>query len=220
MTPDDADLVLPPMTPPTTRLWVDAYTMQLEAMAEAIASPKVRKSAEDALKRIQADLAIETDPNKAADLRAALQNQQKILLDIGTFDLEGYRSTMAAWRRARDQILSAGWDLTQEIHFEVSYASATRERSSVQIINIFPEGGKKQPFMAGEGQAVLCFIQFVAANQERFDPLSYTKQMLTRQGITADNFDDHRDRLCVDNPWAPSPTPAARPKIIQGNFKP
>jgi hypothetical protein len=212
VTPDDADLVLPPMAPPTTRLWVDAYTMQLEAMAEAIASPKVRKSAEDALKRIQADLAIETDPNKAADLRAALQNQQKILLDIGTFDLDGYRSTMAAWRRVRDQIISAGWDLTLEIHFEPDNAAG--------IVYAYPEGGKKQPFMAGEAQAALCFIQFVAANQERFDPLSYTKQMLTRQGITADNFDDHRDRLCVDNPWAPSPTPAARPKIIQGNFKP
>jgi hypothetical protein len=33
------------------------------------------------------------------------------------------------------------------------------------------------------------------------DPVEYTKQMLADQGITAENFHLHADKLAIQNPW-------------------
>jgi hypothetical protein len=197
-----------PLVSPTTLLWADAYTMQLEATAEAIACPEIRKHAQAALRQAESDLAVETDEAKAENLHAAVANQQQVLKEIGSFDVDAYREIMARWRSARGQILRAGWDLTQDIDF------IDNPKRGVVIVS---QGkGAKQFFSAGEAQIVLAFLQFVNANQDKFDPLSHVKRILARQGITADNFEIHRDRLCIDNPWAPSPTPPT--SIIQGKF--
>jgi hypothetical protein len=197
----------PPPTPPTTRLWVDAYTMQLEGVAEAIASPKVRKAAADALRQAEAALAVEVDADKVAQLRSVIANQKQVLLEIGTFNVEAYRDLMAHWRSVRDQILRQGWDLTLDLDFERDDATG--------FVNVKQGRGRPQPFMAAEAQVALAFINFVNANQEKFDPLSYTKEILKRHGINAANFADHADRLCITNPWQPA---AAKTKIITGNF--
>jgi hypothetical protein len=210
VTAPDFQLPPPPEPPPTTRLWVDAYTMQLEGIAEAIASPKVRGAAADALRQAQAALAVEVNEEKAEQLRSVIANQQQVLMEIGTFNVEAYRDLMARWRSVREQILRQGWDLTQDLDFERDDATG--------FVNICQGRGKPQPFMAAEAQVALAFINFVNTNQEKFDPLSYTKKILLAQGINADNFDDHADRLCITNPWAPSKP--AKPKIIQGNFRP
>lgn len=201
--------LLPPEVPITTRLWVDAYTMHLEGTAEAIASPQVRKSAVDALRQAKAALAVEVNEEKADQLRAVIGNQEQVLMEIGTFNLEAYRDLMARWRSVREQILRLGWDLTQDLDFTPNQKTG--------FVDISQGRGLRQPFMPGEAQIALAFIQFVNANQDKFDPLSYTKKVLTRQGITAENFDEHSDRLAITNPWAP--LKPASPKIIQGNFK-
>lgn len=199
--------LLSPTPPITTLLWVDAYTMQLEGTAEAIASPHVRRSAAEALAQAKAALAIEVDADKQEQLRAVIGNQEQVLMEIGTFNVEAYRDLMARWRSVREQILRQGWDLTQDVDFAVN--------DKTGFVDVSQGRGLKQPFMHAEAQVALSFIQFVNANQDKFDPLTYTKKILLRQGINADNFDEHADRLAITNPWRP---PA--PKIIQGNFKP
>lgn len=200
---------LPPEVPPTTRLWVDAYTMQLEGIAEAIASPRVRAAAADALRQAESALKVEANEEKADQLRSVIANQKQVLMEIGSFNVEAYRDLMAHWRSVRDQILRQGWDLTLDLDFERDDATG--------FVNVKQGRGRPQPFMAAEAQVALAFINFVNANQEKFDPLSYTKKILERQGINAANFADHADRLCITNPWQPA---AAKTKIIQGNFKP
>jgi hypothetical protein len=205
----DADIALPPVVPPTTRLWVDAYTMQLEAIAEIMANPQTRKSVEDAVKKAEADLAANTDPTKDEQLMSLVANQKQILFEMGTFNLEAYRDLMSRWRSVRDQILMAGWDLNVDLDFDPVEA--------LGIVNVSQGGGKPKPFMAAEAQVMLAFIQFVSNKQDSISPQEHAKQMLLKQGINADNFHEHQDRLGISNPWGDS-TP--KPKnIIQGNFR-
>lgn len=208
MSPDE--LVLPPPPNPTTRLWVDAYSMQLEAVAEIMADVKTRRNVEQAIKKAEADLNANTDPAQEQQLRAVVANQKQILLEMGLFNIEAYRELMTRWRFVRDQVLASGWDLSQELHFDVDEALGVAQVSQGTL--------KPRPFMAGEVQVILAFLTFVTNNQNRLDPLEYTKQILQKQGITAENFAEHAEHLCIRNPWAPDAPPPSK-NIIQGSFR-
>lgn len=176
-----------------TLAWADAFTVQQEAVAEAKNSPQLRASIADAITKAEGALRDAATDQEREDARGALANQRRIQQQM-TFDPEAFREGMQRWRFIRADLTHLDWDLTKPIEVEAL------------------PGGKFKLWQAGSdlhaewGEAHFAvasmFFKFVSDTQAAApDPVEYTKRMLSEQGITADNFHEHADKLAISNPW-------------------
>lgn len=214
--------------------WVDAYTVYLDSVAAAMSDTALRLQVEDALKKARADRALALEGTEAYTTADGLvKNQETILTQMQGFDIEAYRSSVALWRSVRQTVLNSGIVLLQPVSVftpgwttKLTAAKLTvlmtgspgmervKKLTDAGTVVVVQAPNTLVPFRHDEAGVVMGFFSFVDRNRETFDPLAYTKQQLEKQGITAFNFEQHRDRLAIDNPWAPGSTTTIKPRII------
>lgn len=181
------------------QVWCDAYTLHIEAMAEAHNDRNMRGALSEATKRTAAEA---KQTRSQQDVMAAA-NQKAIESQVKRWSPEEHRELMAIWKLVRTEFMATNWDLAQDI----SYSLDPVNRKKLLVW----QGGALPPtapppkdslaFSLSYGAIAVRFLKFVAEHSQQFDPLAYTKQMLERQGINAANFDQHQDRLAILNPW-------------------
>lgn len=183
--------------------WVDAYSCTLEANAEAFSNKQIRAKVRDSLANAKAELAIATVEERKEELTKTVANQQQIADMMDRFDIEAHRSLTATWRMVKQDFLTSGWDLREDLDCEQLANGNVRARQG------------KGPYVVwgpASAQIAIAFMTFVMkAQHENPDPVAYTKRMLLAQGINEQNFEQYQDRLSIPNPWKPS-------SIIAGNF--
>lgn len=185
---------LPPDKWGEMTMWVDAYTVTLEANAEANSDPRVKQRIEGALREIKANLAAATNDEERKALGEAVHNQQAILDQLGHFDLEAFNDIRARWRQISSDLLRSGWDLRDKIDFRRKPDGDLHAKQGKTDIGI--------TWSPATAAVAVTFFAFVNRSQNSIpDPRAYARQLLERQGITAENFDQHADRLAIQNPW-------------------
>jgi hypothetical protein len=181
------------------QVWCDAYTLHLEALAEAHNDRNMRGALAEATKRT----ASEAKQSRSQQDAMAAVNQRAIEAQVKRWSPEEHRELMAIWKSVRAEFMATNWDLAQDISY-------SRDAVNGRQLLVW-QGGAASPtapppkdalkFGLSYGAVAVRFLKFVAEHSQQFDPLAYTKQMLERQGINAGNFDQHQDRLAIINPW-------------------
>lgn len=176
--------------------WCDAYTMFLDAIAEARNSRAMQAGLKDSLKHAKAEAKRTGDEQ---DIMAAA-NQEAINRHLVGSSPEQHRELLSIWKQVRTELMGTGWDLSEEIHI-------CRDPSSPAKCCLWQGESPTPPKDAlripnALGGVARRFLLFVAEYSAKFDPLAYTRQVLERQGITKDNFHLHADKLAITNPWA------------------
>ncbi len=170
--------------------WVDAYTMQLSAIAEANNSAELQGVVAEATKRTAAEA---KRTGSTQDILVA-ENQKMINQKMRSFSLEEHKELMAIWKRVRKDFSMTGWDLGQEIFYQMD-----QEKKKLHVWQGNEKGGLY--FTLAEGGLAVKFLKFVHEHSNQFNPIAYTKQMLEKQGVTKENFHQYADSLAIVNPW-------------------
>lgn len=174
----------------TMATWTDAFTMMLEAAAEARNNREIIGAVNEAAKEAKfAARDLPTENNKALDA-----NQRSIAKQM-EFDLHRHKQVMARWNACKRKLIATGWDLSADIGFE------QQPDGRFKVWQADERGG--EIFAQEDGHALMAFLKFVHDTSTKVDPVEYTKQMLAAQGITEQNFDQYKDQLAITNPWKP-----------------
>lgn len=194
ITPSTAGLA--PALPRDIKVWVDAYTMQLEASFAAAMNSEVKGEVADAVKRSAADAKSARD-GSAAQFKSAqvAENQRDIQAKVAGFNMDAYHAIRAAWARLSVDLAATGWDLAEDIGFEKLPDGHVRIQQRKESLLVQRE----------VAQLAYAFLLWVEEASEKADPREYVKRMLSEQGIGPDNFDQHAGRLGIANPWATGP---------------
>jgi hypothetical protein len=197
--------------------WVDAYTVHMEARAEAMADPSIKQRITAAVQELKKDRANATSDKEREEFDAAIVNQQHVLDQLGQFDIEAYRDISARWKQIRGDLLSSGWDMRQNVDFfrmsngnlHVSQKTALQKKHIQIRAKLVGEAGLTEKDLGpgiiwhpATAAVAITFFKFVHDSQTSVtDPREYTRRTLEQQGITAENFDQHADKLAIQNPW-------------------
>lgn len=189
------DKIVRPEVARSAVVWCDAYTMHLTVLAEASTDPELRRTLRDAVRRTSSEA---KRTRSEVDIKAAA-NQQAVADAIFKFSPEQQKELMAIWKEVRTQFISLSWDMRTEIHFEVD-----RDKKVAWIWQ--GEAGALRSldavaFTLSHGGMLRRFLKFVAENQDRIDPVTYTKQALLKQGVNKGNFQELVGNAGITNPW-------------------
>ena len=193
---------LAPALPRDIKVWVDAYTMQLEASYAAAMDSRLKAEVADAVKQSTSDAKAASDGTvaKVQNTRIA-ENQLDIQAKVAGFNLDAYHAIRAAWARLSVDLAATGWDLAEDIGFE--------ELSDGRVL---VKQRKEQLIVQREvAKLAYAFLLWVEETQDKADPREHVKRVLAEQGIGPDNFDQHAGRLGITNPWATGPL---TPKVL------
>ncbi len=181
------------------QMWCDAYSTHIDALAEAFNSGQIRETLVDASKRTASAA---RQSNAVQDILAA-ENQRSIENQAKRWSPEDHRVLKAIWSSVRREFLATAWDLGQDIQY-CRDAKLPQQmlfwQGEKQAVHVPPPKDALKFTLAQAGLAIK-FLRFVEEHSSKFDPAAYTKQMLLKQGINEHNFDQHRDRLAIVNPW-------------------
>jgi hypothetical protein len=181
------------------RAWCDAFTVQIEAQGQAYQDPELRRTVTEAVAAAQAAAdALADGWSGKKEALENLANQKRVLEFLDRFDWEAYKEHRSTWRRVRLEFLLTMFDLRREIAFNTPADGITR---------ISQRGcGAPLRVTGNEAKVALAFLQWVDANQQNFDPLNYTKQILARSGIKSSaDFEANKAKMTITNPWATGP---------------
>lgn len=225
---------LAPALPRDIKVWVDAYTMQLEASYAAAMDSRLKAEVADAVKQSTSDAKAASDGTaaKVQNTRIA-ENQLDIQAKVSLFNIDAYHAMRAAWARLSLDLIATGFDLAEEIGFELADGSirmqmqcrqgdprytgpAHRVLSEAEKQALFEKTGEYpdepvtrigKPLIVQREVAKLAyaFLLWVEETQDKADPREHVKRVLAEQGIGPDNFDQHAGRLGITNPWATGP---------------
>lgn len=175
----------------TTQQWVDAYTVHLESIAQAVADARLRATLVDACQEARARAQMTGDPE---DHRIFMEQVHVLTRSgVGRFDAERYAETKARWRTVSHHLLSLGFDLYEDIDIE---------RLSTDRWRISQASTRAQWECSTEEMQVLCaFVSFVQHFSQFETPVAYVRRTLERQGITKETWPFHAHRLMIRNPW-------------------
>lgn len=159
--------------PPEAIQWFDAFVASTEAAAEVMA-----------------------DKDKVEQMTAGKAQQ-------ASFDIEAYRNRKAIWKRVRGKLMGFHACLA-DIEFD---GCEMKENG-----DIYPTGPVRfykglEPlaglvFPSDEAVVICNFLTFYFdAYKKSIRPEVYIQSILMHQGITAENFDQYKDKLLIDNPW-------------------
>lgn len=191
--PSDKPLFRPNLT---TQQWVDAYTVYLDSIAEAVDNPRLIHLLQDACKEL--DDRAQASQN-FMDYQLA-QEQRRIfeISGLGKFSNEAYTQTLQAWRNVAHALLLHGYDLAEDIEFE--QLSPFRWK-----IHQKAHGDHLQWECSDfEATVLFAFLSFVFSLSCTESPISYVRRTLQKQGITKENWSLHAHRLMIRNPWEES----------------
>ncbi len=182
------------------QVWCDAYTVHLEAMAEAHNNQQMLGALTDATKRTAAE-AKQTGSDQ--DIMAA-QNQRAIEAQVRRWSPEEHRELMSMWKSVRAEFMATNWDLAEPVQYALD--AVNRRQLLVwqgpELPVHVPPPKDALKLSLSYGALAVKFLKFTAENSAKFDPRVYTKQMLERQGINEHNFALHQEKLAIVNPWA------------------
>lgn len=187
---------LAPALPRDIKVWVDAYTMQLEASYAAAMDSRLKAEVADAVKQSTSDAKEASDGTvaKVQNTRIA-ENQLDIQAKVAGFNLDAYHAIRAAWARLSVDLAATGWDLAEDIGFE-----------ELNDGRVLVKQRKEQLVVQREvAKLAYAFLLWVEETQDKADPREHVKRVLAEQGIGPDNFDQHAGRLGITNPWATGP---------------
>lgn len=150
---------------------------------------------------------IEVGASIAANHAKAQKTAGKKVAIMG-FDIEAYRHRSEVWRRVRKELMLFGFDV-EEVDFrgvELMPNSNTQLRfnNPQRWLELYHTSEAKQPirFTGDDAVCVQHFLEFyLEAYHKGIDPREYTKQVLIHQGVTKENFAQHKDKLLITNPW-------------------
>lgn len=173
------------------RLWVDAFTVQLDVLAEGFENPTLVRSVMDGAKEIVA-------AHGAGSPVAA--NQASVMDRFRRHDYEQWRVVREAWRVLGAKLVAHGWspfDMAME-------RDPFGKKHHAILVHETDALAKPLPLGTQEAMLVEAFLRFVAetAQNDTFDPRVEIKARLEKQGITKDNFHLHAGRLLISDPWA------------------
>lgn len=187
---------LAPALPRDIKVWVDAYTMQLEASYAAAMDSRLKAEVADAVKQSTSDAKAASDGTvaKVQNTRIA-ENQLDIQAKVAGFNLDAYHAIRSAWARLSVDLAATGWDLADDIGFE-----------ELNDGRVLVKQRKEQLIVQREvAKLAYAFLLWVEETQDKADPREHVKRVLAEQGIGPDNFDQHAGRLGITNPWATGP---------------
>lgn len=187
---------LAPALPRDIKVWVDAYTMQLEASYAAAMDSRLKAEVADAVKQSTSDAKAARDGTvaKVQNTRIA-ENQLDIQAKVAGFNLDAYHAIRSAWARLSVDLAATGWDLAEDIGFE-----------ELNDGRVLVKQRKEQLIVQREvAKLAYAFLLWVEETQDKADPREHVKRVLAEQGIGPDNFDQHAGRLGITNPWATGP---------------
>lgn len=183
-----------------TGYWLDYYTAFLEQIYSRVSDPKAWYD----------KLGLSDDKN-------AMPAPQKA-------SLESINESKEAWAAVRRDLRVFGLSLSEHLEFEpesAMYAADPARLPSTPAENArakreLLEWSKNPWFSAKhefelvplrfEGRkamtAVNFFMWWINQTNGRVDPREETKKILLQQGINAENFHLHADKLLIKNPWA------------------
>lgn len=187
---------LAPALPRDIKVWVDAYTMQLEASYAAAMDSRLKAEVADAVKQSTSDAKAASDGTvaKVQNTRIA-ENQLDIQAKVAGFNLDAYHAIRSAWARLSVDLAATGWDLAEDIGFE-----------ELNDGRVLVKQRKEQLIVQREvAKLAYAFLLWVEETQDKADPREHVKRVLAEQGIGPDNFDQHAGRLGITNPWATGP---------------
>jgi hypothetical protein len=178
----------------TTLSWVDAYTLFNISIAEAKNNRIMRSEVNESTKRAERE-ALRLGTQQAIAVAA----NQRLIQQQMAFDPEGHKEYMRIWKNASLTLLAMDWDLAnEEVHFQ-------EEGKGGSIRFWQGEDPTKRTCLLPRVEAALVirFLRWIQQNSAvaTFDPREHVRKMLTKQGITKQNFHLHADKLAVTNPW-------------------
>ena len=182
----------------TLTQWLHAYTCSLECAGDAADNTEIKRSVADNVAMLKSRVKEEADPQAQRLLESQLMIQRQMF----AYRPEMYRLYMELWRRVSVDIRAYEWDLTQPVHYHESFKGGPL---------LFWQGdpeeldaAKKVSIDREHAVMAIKFLKFVATLSETSNPIEYTKQMLMKQGVNAENFHLHADKIAFPNPWLAS----------------
>lgn len=182
----------------TMNAWCDAYTAQINAIADARNDPRLKRQVKDALTNAKSEVA-RTDTNQDHEI---LRNQRAIAQGM-QFSLEEHKELIRIWMQVRTEFMATGWDLNEEISYQLDPKTKKHLlvwQGAPGPVNVPPPKDALR-FTLAQGGLAVKFLKFIGENSMSFDPVEYTKQTLAKQGINEHNFD--QANLDIVNPWKP-----------------
>lgn len=180
----------------TTADWIDLYTMQLEQLADNLRDPVAWYERLG----ITPDTPGYRPPPPKMSEEAYIEQQNawaSVKRDLRVFGLELGEELMLAPEIMNPELKPThGQALTRW-----QYAMKAWEKDPWLEISHKLEVVPVR-FRGREALIALGFITFWIQQCNKVDPVEETKKMLLKQGINADNFAAHADRLLIKNPWA------------------
>ena len=191
---------------PNTQHWIDLYGAVLEALIKNLENPKdwfARLGLVPGQEGVMA-LPKKADPAAVQELR---DSWARVRRDIKMFGLEasdklgfepgylkpGLRDTLSGQDKVRLDAELAKW----------ARAPWLDARHELELVPVRFKGRDATT-------ALGFFTHYINQAEKGINPAEDTKKVLLAQGINADNFHEHADRLMIKNPWAPdSPGPSS-----------
>lgn len=171
--------------------WVDAFTVQLEVLAEGYENPLLKHAVADGLK------AVESAHGKGSKVA---QNQMAINQRFATHEYEQWRAARGGWKALGSKLVSLGWG-----PFDMAIERDPFGRKDRFLLAHDTDRlAKPLPLDKPEALLVAAFLSFVneTAKNDTFDPRDEMKTRLAGMGVTKENFPFHAERLGVSDPWA------------------
>lgn len=131
--------------------------------------------------------------------------RKRVGCDAPGFDLEVYRDWEHAWKEVRAQFKLFGLEDFDDAEIEgVNIDPKTLTLSVAAGKVCFYRPGDKIPMTLKGVPARIAvnFLNFFTAGMRADqDPRAFVRQALSSQGVTAENFHQHADKLMITNPW-------------------
>lgn len=177
----------------TTSQWIEAYTAHLEMVAEAAASPLLKRELTKAAEHARAD----ARADGTEDNIRIMQQQEHVLATsgVGRINMEALNLVRQLWREVAGAVKTAGFCLSLDIQCE---QKPSGEWS-------FEQAGSRLRMPDQMGQVFLAFVKFVSTRSEESQesPNEYVKRILAQQGVTKENWHQHVGRFTgLRDPWA------------------
>lgn len=182
-----------------TEYWLDYYTAYIEQLYSST-----------------------SDPNAWFE-RLGIANEKNVVATPQAASMESIRESREAWKSVKRDLRAFGLTLSGMMEYEPLEAVYCADPSTLPIEQQENARAKrgimewvKKPWFTAKHQlelipvrfegrkaitAVCFFAWWLNQIKGRVDPRQATRDMLSRQGITAENFDQHADRLMIKNPW-------------------
>jgi len=183
-----------------TEYWLDYYTAYLDQMYSNMSKPEVWFD------------------------RLGITNEKNVVATPKAASLESIHESKESWQSVRRDLRAFGLTLSEYLTFEpdeslfvADPARLPRDPQENARAKRAMMAWVKKPWLTAKHEfelmpirfdgrkaltAVSFFVWWINQTNGRLDPREETKRILLAQGINAENFHLHSEKLAIKNPWA------------------